>query len=193
MAHERSPILAERHQAAVRDPPPDPADTHVSVGPRTRACPSDDRPRTPPSKVTRAALAATPVARGQGCLGLQVSSISRAAIPASRTRGPSAHQIGPSPSHTRIGVQVKLVPREIVDVRAALVGAPAPSPAYAKTARAVTPQLRPSLDAIALIASARNTVAAAARPDANLGTGTRTRAVQIVTGGPAPRLFGARR
>lgn len=42
--------------------------------------------------------------------GLQVSSTSRAAIPASRTLGPSAHQIGPSPSHTRIGVQLKTIP-----------------------------------------------------------------------------------
>jgi hypothetical protein len=31
-------------------------------------------------------------------------------MPASRIRGPSAHQIGPSPSHTRVGLQGKIWP-----------------------------------------------------------------------------------
>lgn len=31
-------------------------------------------------------------------------------MPASLTRGPSAHQMGPSPSHTLVGVQVKVTP-----------------------------------------------------------------------------------
>lgn len=35
---------------------------------------------------------------------LHLPSISRAAMPDKRTCGPSAHQIGPSPSQTRIGV-----------------------------------------------------------------------------------------
>ncbi len=42
--------------------------------------------------------------------GLQLSSISRAAIPAKRLRSPSARQIGPSPSHTCVGVHVNVVP-----------------------------------------------------------------------------------
>lgn len=138
IAHERSPVIRERHQAAVRDPPADPSETHTSVGPRTRACPSDDRPCAPPSKATSAALAAPPVAGGQGWFGLQVSSTSRAAMPASRTRGPSAHQIGPSPSQTLVGVHVKLVPAETAVGRAALAGDPAQSPAYANVVRAAT-------------------------------------------------------
>lgn len=43
----------------------------------------------------------------RGCPGRQVSSISRAAILPTRIFGPSAHQIGPSPSQTAIGVQIK--------------------------------------------------------------------------------------
>src|SRR3546814_5181643 len=43
---------------------------------------------------------------GQGCPLRHEPSISRAAIPASRIRGPSRHQIGPSPSQTLTGVQM---------------------------------------------------------------------------------------
>ena len=39
---------------------------------------------------------------------LQVPSISLAAIPDTRMRGPSSHQIGPSPSQTHVGVNSKL-------------------------------------------------------------------------------------
>jgi len=35
-------------------------------------------------------------------------------MPDRRMRGPSAHQIGPSPSHTRVGVQVKVWPEGAV-------------------------------------------------------------------------------
>ena len=45
----------------------------------------------------------------------KVPSISRAAIPAMRKRGPSAHQTGPSPSQTWVGVQVKVCPAATTD------------------------------------------------------------------------------
>ncbi len=185
IAHERSPVAGERHQAAVRDPPADPSDMQMSVGPRTKAWPSDARPRSPPSKATRTALAAGALARGQGWFGLQVPSISRAAMPASRTRGPSAHQIGPSPSQTLIGVQVKLVPFETVDGPAALAGEAAQSPAHAKAVSAAACEYRPSLDAIALIASTRDAVAAAAGPDANFGTRAGAAFVKVIARVPA--------
>lgn len=64
------------------------------------------RPFAPPSSRTSVSRATMPLARGQGCPLRQEPSISRAAIPASRIRGPSRHQIGPSPSHILTGVQV---------------------------------------------------------------------------------------
>jgi len=69
-------------------------------------CPVLSFPFGPPSRSTRWSRAALPLALGQGWPTLHVSSISRAAIPASRIFGPSAHQIGPSPSQTAVGVQV---------------------------------------------------------------------------------------
>ncbi len=72
-------------------------------------------PRGPPSKRTSWSRALTPDAEGQGCPGLQAPSISRAAIPDKRMRGPSAHHIGPSPSQTAVGVQVKDVPAAIIN------------------------------------------------------------------------------
>ena len=57
--------------------------------------------------VHRATVHTAPLAAGQGCPGRQVSSLSRAAILPTRIFGPSAHQIGPSPSQTAIGVQTK--------------------------------------------------------------------------------------
>src|SRR3546814_17699983 len=52
--------------------------------------------------------AEAPLAAGHGWFGLQVSSISRAATPESLIFGPSLHQIGPSPSQTLAGVQLKI-------------------------------------------------------------------------------------
>lgn len=77
---------------------------------RTAMCPSPSVPRAPPSKRTSRSRASLPPTDGQGCPGLQVSSISRAATPAMRTFGPSAHQIGPSPSQTAIGVHLNVWP-----------------------------------------------------------------------------------
>jgi hypothetical protein len=57
------------------------------------------------------------VALGQGCPLRQLPSISRAAIPTSRIRGPSAHHIGPSPSQTAIGVHVKERPAATIWLR----------------------------------------------------------------------------
>lgn len=100
--HERSPRVGETHQAAVRFPPAEPSEVQVRVGPCTGTCPV---PSASPTLVeleltscTRNALAACAEASGHGWFGLHVPSISRAAIPARRIRGPSSHQIGPSPS-----------------------------------------------------------------------------------------------
>ena len=68
------------------------------------------RPFAPPSSRTSVSRATMPLARGQGCPLRHEPSISRAAIPASRIRGPSRHQIGPSPSHTLTGVQANDCP-----------------------------------------------------------------------------------
>jgi hypothetical protein len=73
-------------------------------------CPVGAIPRAPPRRLTRPSRAATPDAPGQGWLGLQTPSISRAAMPARRIRGPSAHQMGPSPSQTCVGVHVNRTP-----------------------------------------------------------------------------------
>ena len=55
-------------------------------------------------------MAAAADAVGQGCPGRHEPSRSRAAIPASRMRGPSAHHMGPSPSATCVGVQANSNP-----------------------------------------------------------------------------------
>lgn len=110
MAHERSPTRGDMHQAAVRVPPAPPTDTQFSFGPDTVTCPSGREPVTVPSIRARVLRASTADAFGHGWLALQVPSISLAAMPESRTCGPSAHQIGPSPSHKAIGVQVKACP-----------------------------------------------------------------------------------
>ena len=51
-------------------------------------------------------------------------SSSRAAMPERRTRGPSAHQMGPSPSQTAMGVQVKVSPDWTTSDRSATAGEP---------------------------------------------------------------------
>jgi hypothetical protein len=105
-----SPVRGETHHAAVRSPPPDPSERQVKAGPLTRIWPCRPTPVREPSRFTRASLAASALASGQGWPGEQVPSISRAAIPDSRTRGPSSHQIGPSPSQTCVGLQVNTSP-----------------------------------------------------------------------------------
>tara|TARA_Y100000815_G_C13348448_1_gene503111 strand:+ start:5301 stop:5924 length:624 start_codon:yes stop_codon:yes gene_type:complete len=63
-----------------------------------------------PINLTSPSREAKESAAGQGCPDEQDPSISRAAMPARRIRGPSAHQIGPSPSQTAVGVHSKTVP-----------------------------------------------------------------------------------
>lgn len=79
-------------------------------GAETIMCPEDVRPLGPPRNLTSQSRAARPEAFGHGWDGLHVSSISRAAMPAKRTLGPSRHHMGPSPTQTRTGVQVKDCP-----------------------------------------------------------------------------------
>lgn len=110
MAQLRSTPDRVAHHAAVLLPFADPSDRHCRTGPLIRMWPVEAVPRRPPSSRTSSSRASSPLACGQGCPDLHVPSISRAAIPASRIRGPSAHQIGPSPSQTCVGVQVKVVP-----------------------------------------------------------------------------------
>lgn len=105
-----SPVVCEIHHAPVRLPPAPPLETQRSVGPRTIACPPGAVPVCRPSSRTSAARACAGVAAGHGWPGRHVPSLSRVAMPATRTRGPSAHHIGPSPSHTRMGVQRKGTP-----------------------------------------------------------------------------------
>jgi hypothetical protein len=105
-----SPPLGETHQAAVRLPPPDPSDRQRMVGPRTRTWPCCPTPVRSPTSLTSASRASVPLASGQGCPGLQVPSSSRAAMPDNLMRGPSAHQTGPSPSQTCVGVQLNVSP-----------------------------------------------------------------------------------
>lgn len=105
IAQDRSPPIGERHQAAVRLPTPSPSDRQRIVGPLTSTWPSRLLPVGRPTSRTSASLASTAPAAGQGWLSRQLPSISRAAMPERRIRGPSAHQIGPSPSQTRVGVQ----------------------------------------------------------------------------------------
>lgn len=73
-------------------------------------CPCESVPTEPPRSRTRRSRASTPPTEGQGWFRLHVPSISRAATPAMRIFGPSAHQIGPSPSHTAVGVQLNAEP-----------------------------------------------------------------------------------
>lgn len=117
IAQLRSPTPGSTHKAAVRLPLAGPSERHRIAGAATRTCPVDATPCDPPSSFTSWSRAARPVAFGQGCPGLHVSPISRAAIPSRRMRGPSAHQIGPSPSHTRVGVQVNVVPAATIEAR----------------------------------------------------------------------------
>jgi hypothetical protein len=110
IAHDTSPASGDTHQAAVRVPTPSPTDMQRMAGPVTSTWPSRLRPVGAPISFTRASRASAPLAVGHGWLGRQLSSISRAAMPANRIRGPYAHHTGPSPSHTRLGVQVNSSP-----------------------------------------------------------------------------------
>lgn len=110
MAQLISPPLGETHQAAVLLPTPDPTEVQRIAGPRTRIWPCGPTPMGSPISCTRASLAASAEESGQGWFALHVPSISRAAMPERRMRGPSAHQTGPSPSQTWVGVQVKVWP-----------------------------------------------------------------------------------
>jgi hypothetical protein len=102
-------------QAPVRLPPADPVDTQ-RMGPlATMTWPVGVVPRGPPRISTSASRAAIALASGQGWFVRHVPSISRAAIPEIRRRGPSAHQTGPSPSQTRVGVQVKVCPAATIE------------------------------------------------------------------------------
>ena len=67
-------------------------------------------PRGPPSSRTSRSRASVPLGLGHGCPGLQLPSISRAATPAMRILGPSAHHTGPSPSQTAVGVHTNVFP-----------------------------------------------------------------------------------
>ena len=104
MLHDTSPDCGDWQNAAVLLPPAPPSDTQVIRGPLTRICPSRDTPVARPIRLTNASRASMGSASGQGWPALHVPLISRAATPDNRTCGPSAHQIGPSPSQTRIGV-----------------------------------------------------------------------------------------
>ena len=77
---------------------------------RTLMWPVASVPLAPPKRRTRRSRASVAPVAGQGWFGLHVPSISRAATPAIRTLGPSAHQMGPSPSHMATGVHVKAAP-----------------------------------------------------------------------------------
>lgn len=110
MLQETSPDCGETQKAAVRLPPAPPSDRQVIAGPRTRIWPSRDRPVGFPINCTSASRASTGSASTHGWPALQVPSISLAATPDRRTRGPSAHQIGPSPSQTRTGVHWNICP-----------------------------------------------------------------------------------
>lgn len=107
--------LPAQHQAAVRSPLPEPSERQRSGSAFTSTCPSLELPMGFPSSFTSASLAAGPAAAGQGCPRLHSPPISRAAMPARRIFGPSAHQMGPSPSQTRVGVQEKLAPAATIE------------------------------------------------------------------------------
>jgi hypothetical protein len=59
---------------------------------------------------TKRSLASAASTVGQGWFDRHEPSISRAATPATRTFGPSAHQTGPSPSQTAVGVHLNVSP-----------------------------------------------------------------------------------
>ena len=113
-----SPTLGDTHHDAVRFPPAEPSDRHVRVGPVNMICPCLLTPVQTPRKATNASRAFSALALGHGWPGEQVPSISLAAIPAKRSRGPSSHQIGPSPSQTWEGVHLKVSPREMTGTSA---------------------------------------------------------------------------
>lgn len=104
-----------------------------------------------------------PVASGQGCPALQVSSISRAAMPESLILGPSAHQIGPSPSQTAAGVHVKVSPVWTTGVALAAPSETAQPMMVAETAANTTGRTDPpiidgeTIDAVQKLLKARNT------------------------------------
>lgn len=98
MAQETSPDFGEAQNAAVRLPPAPPADRQRIVGPVTNICPVERVPVCFPTSLTRWSREARGSADGQGWPWRHVPSISRAAMPDKRMCGPSAHQIGPSPS-----------------------------------------------------------------------------------------------
>jgi hypothetical protein len=104
IAHDRSPDRGDTQNAAVRSPPAPPAERQIIVGPVTRTCPSRLMPIRLPISAASASRDACGSDAGHGCPALHVPSNSRAAIPDNRTLGPSLHQIGPSPSHTLVGV-----------------------------------------------------------------------------------------
>lgn len=113
-----SPTLGDTHHEAVRFPPAEPSDQHVSFGPVNMICPWLLTPVRTPRKATSASRAFSALALGHGWPGEQVPSSSLAAIPARRSRGPSSHHIGPSPSQTWEGVHSKVWPREMTGTSA---------------------------------------------------------------------------
>src|SRR3546814_1525227 len=86
------------------------SERHESVGPLTNTWPSRLVPVGLPTISTKASRAACAGASGHGWFDRHVPSLSRAAMPARRMRGPSAHQTGPSPSQTRVGVHKNVWP-----------------------------------------------------------------------------------
>jgi hypothetical protein len=125
IAHERSPTPSALHQAAVRFLLPEPDEWQRIGLARTRIWWVGATPLGPPSSFTKWSLAAFPLALGQGWFGLQLPSISRAAMPESLILGPSAHQMGPSPSQTCVGVHVKDRPEATIeDRRAGIISLP---------------------------------------------------------------------
>jgi hypothetical protein len=110
MAQLRSTPFAVRHQPAVLLPRALPSDKQCIEGARTRIWSVGMVPRGPPKKRTSWSRATSGPAEGQGWPSLHEPSISLAAMPARRILGPSAHQIGPSPSQTAVGVHVNEAP-----------------------------------------------------------------------------------
>ena len=100
-----SPDRGETHHAPVRSPPALPVEVQRIVGPNKRICPWRPTPVRVPSRETSASLEAIGSLFGHGCPSEQLPSISLAAMPERRSRGPSAHHTGPSPSQTWVGVQ----------------------------------------------------------------------------------------
>jgi hypothetical protein len=100
IAQLMSPERGETHHAPVLSPPARPVEAHRIVGPDTRTWPFGPTPVRLPSKDTSASRDAFGSLSGHGCPGEHEPSSSLAAIPEILSRGPSAHQTGPSPSHT---------------------------------------------------------------------------------------------